>query len=129
MHIALCCNGDVQSLEQTLSAFGEVVVFSGEWDRPPSVQLAYYMTRGRPCDLAVVALDGAAGMLDCKQIKGFDKKLPVLWISEQEEFWKESNRMGVEEFLVRPVPEGMLRKVAEHLIRTGCGGILDEGNQ
>lgn len=119
MHIALCCKQDTEPIKQALSAFGEVTVFEGAWDRQPSVQLACYLARGEPCDLAVVALDGAAGMHDCKQIKSHQKDLPVLWISEQEEFWKESQRLRVEEFLVKPVPEGMLKKIVGHMLECG----------
>ena len=116
MHIALCCDTDVKAKEQLLDEYGEVTVCPGDFDRPPGVELAYHLARGHPCDLAVVMLDGAAGMLCCRQIKERQKSLLVLWISEQEEFWEESRRIGVAEFLINPVPEGMLRKVVKHLL-------------
>lgn len=115
MVIALCGNENTERMKRTLSTCGEVVLFKGAQDRPPSVQLAYYLARGEPCDLAVVARDGAAGMNDCQHIKGRQKDLPVLWISEQEMFRLESRRMGVEAFLVKPVPMETLEKVVMHL--------------
>ncbi len=116
MVIALCCPEDTERIKQTLSTCGEVVVFNGAQDRSPSVQLAYYLARGEPCDLAVVAQDGAAGMNDCQHIKGRRKELPVLWISEQEAFRLESRRIGVEAFLVKPVPEVLLKQTIARLL-------------
>ncbi|MGL5259908.1 MAG: hypothetical protein ACRC7V_07345 [Lachnospiraceae bacterium] len=116
MNIALCCHENSEELRVTLGFYGKVVVFSGLWDRTPGVQLAEYLIQNKPCDLAVVVLDGAEGMNDCRKIKNYKKDLPLLWISDQDAFWAESRRMGVEEFLVKPVPEGMLQKVVEHLL-------------
>lgn len=117
MHIALCCNSDTEHLKNVLSEYGEVIVFFGARDRLPGVDLGYYLIRGEPCDLVVVAMDGAAGMNDCWQIKRIKKDLPILWISEQDGFFQESRRIGVEEFLVKPVPDGMLKKCVKHLLK------------
>ncbi len=117
MRIALCCDANTQAVEQILKERGEVDVFQNEKKGQSAGQkLSGYLSCGGHCDLAVVSLDSAAGIHNCRYIKEHQRNLPVLWISEDKGLWPESRRIGVEEFLVKPVPDGMLRKIINHML-------------
>lgn len=53
--IALICDSWENFWREVLSPWGEIKTFSD------GVTLAYYLQHGGPCDLAVVAVDGADG--------------------------------------------------------------------
>ena len=57
--IALICDSWENFWREVLSPWGEIKTFSD------GVTLAYYLQHGGPCDLAVVAVDGADGMNYC----------------------------------------------------------------
>ena len=114
MNIALCCDADTAYLKEILSIFAEVTIFSGAFDRPPCVQLAYFSEKNT-FDLVVVALNGASGLTDCQHIKARNKCLPILWITEQEDFIHASKRLFIEEFLVKPITEEEITKCVKRI--------------
>ncbi|MCI8506459.1 MAG: response regulator [Lachnospiraceae bacterium] len=116
MKIALYCDTGTQAIEQVLREWGAVIVWKGGLDGQPENQLSQVPSPDTSCDLAVVALDGVTGVRNCRKLKEWRKSLPVLWIADQEAFWRESRRIGVEEFLVKPVPDKTLCKVIGHML-------------
>lgn len=117
MHIALCCDTDIQATEQILREWGEVDIFRKEENsRAAGQQLTDFLSSGGHCDLAVVSMDGSEGLRNCMFIKRHKENLPVLWISDDKRLYMESRRIGVEEFLIRPVPGGMLRKIINYML-------------
>ena len=57
--IALICDSWENFWREVLSPWGEIKTFSD------GVTLAYYLQHGGPCDLAVVAVDGASRKIPC----------------------------------------------------------------
>ena len=74
------------------------------------VTLAYYLQHGGPCDLAVVAVDGADGMNYCDYARHIRPGVRVLWVTQDADFAPRSQRMGADGFLVKPLP-GASRKI------------------
>ena len=120
MNLVLCCDTDSTYLEQILLNCGDIMICKGDYDRPPCVELEYYLEKGNRCDLVIVALDGAAGMINCQYIRKRRKQLPLLWISEQESFYKESLRIEVEGFLIKPVRADVIIKSIEYCYNKIC---------
>ena len=83
-----------------LSPWGEIKAF------PDGVTLAYYLQHGGPCDLAVVAVDGADGMNYCDYARHIRPGVRVLWVTQDADFAPRSQRMGADGFLVKPLPRG-----------------------
>ena len=98
--IALICDSWVNFWREVLSPWGEIKTFSD------GVTLAYYLQHGGPCDLAVVAVDGADGMNYCDYARHIRPGVRVLWVTQDADFAPRSQRMGADGFLVKPLPRG-----------------------
>ena len=114
MNVVLCCNTDTTHLEKILSHYGDLTIFKGVFDKSPGVQLAYSLQDGKCFDLVIVALDGANGLTDCQIIRRIQNKLPIIWITEQEEFIHASKRIGINGFLVKPTTEESIVACVEY---------------
>ena len=108
--IALICDAREQEWIAFLSRWREVRVF------PDGVEPAYYLRQGNPCDLALVAVDGARGMNWARNIKSEKRSLPVVWISEQAEFEPQSRRIPTDGFFIKPVDWDRLEEVVTHIL-------------
>ena len=98
--IALSCDSWENFWMQVLCPWGEIKTFSD------GVTLAYYLQHGGPCDLAVVAVDGADGMNYCDYARHIRPGVRVLWVTQDADFAPRSQRMGADGFLVKPLPRG-----------------------
>lgn len=98
--IALICDSWENFWREVLSPWGEIKTFSD------GVTLAYYLQHGGPCDLAVVAVDGADGMNYCDYARHIRPGVRVLWVTQDADFAPRSQRMGADGFLVKPLPRG-----------------------
>ena len=98
--IALICDSWENFWREVLSPRGEIKAF------PDGVTLAYYLQHGGPCDLAVVAVDGADGMNYCDYARHIRPGVRVLWVTQDADFAPRSQRMGADGFLVKPLPRG-----------------------
>ena len=72
--IALICDSWENFWREVLSPWGEIKTFSD------GVTLAYYLQHVGPCDLAVVAVDGADGMNYCDYARHIRPGVRVLWV-------------------------------------------------
>lgn len=59
-------------------------------------------------DVAIVALNGARGLEAIVKIRDFDKRLPIIWISNDEYFALISYRYRVHMFIQKPFKEDEL---------------------
>ena len=98
--MALICDSWENFWREVLSPWGEIKTFSD------GVTLAYYLQHGGPCDLAVVAVDGADGMNYCDYARHIRPGVRVLWVTQDADFAPRSQRMGADGFLVKPLPRG-----------------------
>ena len=98
--IALICDSWENFWREVLSPWGEIKTFSD------GVTLAYYLQHVGPCDLAVVAVDGADGMNYCDYARHIRRGVRVLWVTQDADFAPRSQRMGADGFLVKPLPRG-----------------------
>ena len=78
--IALICDSWENFWREVLSPWGEIKTFSD------GVTLAYYLQHGGPCDLAVVAVDGADGMNYCDYARHIRPGVRVLWVTQDADF-------------------------------------------
>lgn len=78
--------------------------------------LLYRLREGR-CDTAIVALPGALGMESVLGVRGLNRHLPLIWISDDEVFAMQSYRLGVQMFLRFPVTS---KEVAGAMARCAC---------
>lgn len=78
--IALICDSWENFWREVLSPWGEIKTFSD------GVTLAYYLQHGGPCDLAVVAVDGADGMNYCDYARHIRPGVRVLWVTQDRDF-------------------------------------------
>lgn len=102
--IALICDSWENFWREVLSPWGEIKTFSD------GVTLAYYLQHGGPCDLAVVAVDGADGMNYCDYARHIRPGVRVLWVTQDADFAPRSQRMGQMDFWSSPCP-GASRKI------------------
>lgn len=97
MRIALCSYSPKEAETSILMQIGDVIRF----DRGSFV--AYAIHSGKQYDIAIVMEDEARGMNDCMVIREHDRDIPIIWISDQEEFRAQSVRMHVNRFFVKPI--------------------------
>ena len=74
------------------------------------VTLAYYLQHGGPCDLAVVAVDGADGMNYCDYARHIRPGVRVLWVTQDADFAPAASAWGQMDFWSSPCP-GASRKI------------------
>lgn len=104
--IALCCDSQNEALYAMLSAFEETLFFSQD-----HLMKEYAKTHGH-FRLIVVAMDGALGM----NMAGYGGNGPVLWITEQADFLKESQRRNVVGFLAKPFTDDVFRETVAQIL-------------
>lgn len=107
MVIVLCSEMDrkiERDMARLLEEFGSVISID------TGVALAYYLQEQKPCDLVVVAADGAGGMNACSFARGQNKKVPLVWVSDDSDFEQQARRIPVNLFLVKPVDEKRLKE-------------------
>ena len=127
MQLALCSETNLAEIEKVLQSLGELTVYIGIPPKPPrgsepsDYQLLCSIIDGKKVDLVVVPIDGARGLNSCNHIRGLHKDLLIIWITEQEEFIKASERMSIEGFLVKPVTDEELINCVEH-----CKNIIQQ---
>lgn len=109
--IALCCSENVVRTTVTLIRIANVKVFND------GIELAYYLKENDDCQLAVIAVDGAKGMNYCTYVRGQNSKIPILWISDKEEYEEKAAKIPVNDFWVKPMPEMLLEKMAAELLK------------
>lgn len=109
--IALCCSENKVRTAVTLIRLANVKVFDD------GIELAYYLKENDDCHLVVIAVDGAAGMNCCTYVRGQNKTIPILWISDREEYEEKASKIPVDDFWVKPMPEMLLEKVTAELLR------------
>ena len=110
--IALCCDENRIQTTVTLLKYGNIRVFSD------GVQLASYLQEGGECSLVVVIVGGPKGMNYCTFVRGQNKEVPILWVSDDEKYESIAKKISVNDFWVGPLPDMLLEKVAGELL---CG--------
>ena len=108
--IALICDALETEWIAFLSRWRQVRLF------PDGVEPAYYLKLGNPCDMALVAVDGAMGMNWVRNVKSERPSLPVVWISEQAEFEPQSRRIPTDGFFPKPVEWERLEKAVSGIL-------------
>ncbi|UQT48691.1 hypothetical protein M5E87_00545 [Flavonifractor plautii] len=102
--IALICDSWENFWREVLSPWGEIKTFSD------GVTLAYYLQHVGPCDLAVVAVDGADGMNYCDYARHIRPGVRVLWVTQDADFAPAVSAWGRTDFWSSPCP-GASRKI------------------
>lgn len=108
--IALCCSENKVRTTVTLVKLANVKVFND------GIELAYDLQEHDECNLVVVAVDGADGMNYCTYVRGQNKEIPILWISDNEAYEEAARKIPVNDFWVKPMPDMLLEKAAAELL-------------
>lgn len=116
-----CCLGLCTPEEEAVLRRG-VAEFARRRGRPAVLEcfhrreLLLYRVRQGACDAALVALPGALGMEAAMGVRGMDKRLPLVWMSDDEVFAMESYRLQAQMFLLRPATEEQIADALERCV-------------
>ena len=108
--------------EQTAFFQKSVQQFARQEGRCPAVEcfarredLLYRLRRGS-CDAVVVALQGALGMESAIGVRALDASVPLIWISDDEDFGMQSYRLRARMFLRFPVEEEQVTRALQRCV-------------
>lgn len=108
--------------EQTAFFQKSVHQFARQEGRCPAVEcfarredLLYRLRRGS-CDAVVVALQGALGMESAIGVRALDASVPLIWISDDEDFGMQSYRLRARMFLRFPVEEEQVTRALQRCV-------------
>lgn len=108
--IALCCDENRIQTAVTLLRYANVKVFSD------GLEMTDYLQNGGECHLAVIVVGGPEGMNDCTFVRGQNKDVPILWVSDREEYEACAKKIPVDDFWVQPLPDMLLEKAVGELL-------------
>lgn len=109
MNIALCTTKNNVEASKLLLKYGDVKEYFN------AVDLLYELAEKEKYDLVVVDLNGAKGMNLCSRIRSQHNSIPIIWVSDDDEFKLQAKRLLVDGFLIKPIMESEINKIIKYI--------------